>query len=661
MHLQIREVVLWPRNPAHGPRRLPFELGAVNVITGASKTGKSAIIPIIDYCLGSDKCTIPVTIIRDACSWFGVVVSTDFGDRLLARREPGAQKGTGDMFVLQGLTLEIPNEIPEGNTNVDKVKADLNELVGLTQLSFDIEATGSGFLGRPSFRDLVAFNFQPQSIVANPNVVFYKADTHEHRQKLRTIFPYVLGAVTPETLALQHELERLRLELRRRERQVEAARQASDSWVAEIQSKVSIAREMGLLEPDVEPTTTDEMLAALQRVVSAPSADARVTAVGVASATDELEAIQREESTTSSQLTHLKRRLADMNQLRSTSGDYQASLIVRRERLQLAEWIKGLLDTERACPMCGSGDQPHANEIEQLNAALQRVEAQTGDFDKMPAAFDREHLRVRAEIDHVTDSLEAVRIRRRALENWAEREGEERYSAPAAARFLGGLEEALRRYASLEGDGELTKAAGKLRERIAEIESRVRSRDVHASTVRALQRVTSFATRVLPKLDIERPNDPIALVIEDLTVKVYGRDREDFLWEVGSGANWLGYHVAMMIALHQLFDELPSSPVPSFTVFDQPSQVYFPKRSYARGGAQEDSEKVEFADEDVLAVRKVFSALAEAVTETAGRWQVLVLDHAADDIWGNIEGIRMVEEWRDGRKLVPEEWLVRPK
>lgn len=41
--------------------------------------------------------------------------------------------------------------------------------------------------------------------------------------------------------------------------------------------------------------------------------------------------------------------------------------------------------------------------------------------------------------------------------------------------------------------------------------------------------------------------------ITELTVKVAGRDREDFLWEIGSGSNWLTYHLAVLIALQQFF------------------------------------------------------------------------------------------------------------
>ena len=85
----------------------------------------------------------------------------------------------------------------EKNVTRDAVKQRLDHLAGLTKLSFSVDDPAEG-LGRPSFRDLAAFTFQPQNIVANPNVLFYKADTVEHRQKLRSIFPYVLGAISAE-------------------------------------------------------------------------------------------------------------------------------------------------------------------------------------------------------------------------------------------------------------------------------------------------------------------------------------------------------------------------------------------------------------------------------------------------------------------------------
>ncbi|MBP2316780.1 hypothetical protein [Azospirillum soli] len=90
MYFQLRKLTLWQRTDAP-PRMVDFTPGVVNVISGASKTGKSAVIPIVDYFLGGDKCAIPVGVIRENCSWFGIVVDTIEGQKLLARCEPGDQ------------------------------------------------------------------------------------------------------------------------------------------------------------------------------------------------------------------------------------------------------------------------------------------------------------------------------------------------------------------------------------------------------------------------------------------------------------------------------------------------------------------------------------------------------------------------------------------
>lgn len=114
MQFQILKLILWPRAD-FDPRVIEFAPGKVNVISGASKTGKSAVIPIIDYCLCSNKCSIPVGTIRENCEWFGVVISTIEGEKLLARREPGDQKQTGDMYLVEGEKVEVPHRIEAKN------------------------------------------------------------------------------------------------------------------------------------------------------------------------------------------------------------------------------------------------------------------------------------------------------------------------------------------------------------------------------------------------------------------------------------------------------------------------------------------------------------------------------------------------------------------
>ena len=149
---------------------------------------------------------------------------------------------------------------------------------------------------------------------------------------------------------------------------------------------------------------------------------------------------------------------------------------------------------------------------------------------------------------------------------------------------------------------------------------------------------------------------PIQVLTDDLTIRAIHPNRSDYLWEIGSGANWLAYHVAVTLALQRVFLEQPNHPVPGIIIYDQPSQVYFPKLLVQRGGEGQPEPRFD-RDEDVAAVHKAFAVLSRVVTAANGKLQALVLDHAPQTVWGDLPGIHLVEEWRDGRALVPVEWL----
>lgn len=657
MHLQLKSLVLWPRNTKLEPRVVSFAANKLNVITGASKTGKSAVIPIIDYCLGSERCAVPVKTIRDACAWFGIVITTSEGEKLLARREPGGQQSTGDMFLLEGKTIEVPQAVPGKNTSAEDVKRMLDKLAGLSNLGFDPGGFAGGFKGRPSFRDLLAFAFQPQNIVANPDVLFFKADTMEHKEKLRTIFPYVLGAVTPDALVRRWEIEQLVRELRRKERELEAQRTASTKWRAELQSWVSEARELGLLgHGAVAPDAKDhEFLAVLEGVVTKTSVDAQVSDAALDSAAKENAELEKEESVVSLHLAEVKTRLDNMTKLQAAVTDYTDALKKQRDRLQLSRWLREVAHgAEATCPVCG-GDFDDANgELDALCDALANVEATARQVEPVPAAFDKELVQVRAEARRVTDSLNGIRTRKRAIEERSKRIKDERMSRSSVDRFLGRMEQALKVLRAPEGDPAFAAEVAELKARLEERRKGVSDNDARNRQKAALERVSRTMARVLPGLDSERPKDPAELNIDDLTIRVTGSSgRPDFLWEIGSGANWLSYHVASMIGLHELFLSQQGNPVPSLLVLDQPSQVYFP-RTLAKEAKEGDDPTL--GDEDVAAVRKVFVTLAAATREHVGL-QILVLDHASKEVWGDVD-VHIVDEWRDGKALVPRSWLL---
>lgn len=658
MYFQIRGIILWPRNKNFKPHTIRFELGKVNVISGASRTGKSAVIPIIDYCLGANTCSIPVKTIRKYCEWFGIVVATEQGEKLLARKEPGNQRSTTDMFVLEAENItSIPIRL-EKNTNVIAVKRMLDDLANLSNLDFSGGDENSGFDGRPAFRDLAAFTFQPQNVVANPDVLFFKTNTYEHREKLRKIFPYVLGAITSELMAKQFELNRIRLFLRRKERELKDAQDVSAQWLADLKSKYSEAQELGLVPKPQEQLSRKQMISQLEEVISRTDLTLKVTVSTISDALSELNTLESEERLVSRELTTMRHRLEEMNRLRVGMHQYENALLMQRDRLKISGWLLSNTNDESDCPMCGSHTDSAKQKLQALVQRLSDVEATVGaDAHKeVPAAFDRELQRVTTEVANATERLRAIQSRKRTLTSRSKEAREQQFSTRRAERFIGNVESALELHRKLGSDSELVEEVRNLKEMVQTLEKELREKDVELRKNQALRVINAQAGNILQGLDVEDPSAPISLEINDLTIKVLGDERDDYLSEIGSGSNWLSYHLAILLSLHQFYLSQKNNPVPSFLILDQPSQVYFPKTTQLPNIANEDEPKLR--DEDVEAVRRAFKAMGNVVIKEKGKLQLIVLDHAPREVWGEIDGVVGLPEWRDGIKLVPMEWLT---
>ena len=162
---------------------------------------------------------------------------------------------------------------------------------------------------------------------------------------------------------------------------------------------------------------------------------------------------------------------------------------------------------------------------------------------------------------------------------------------------------------------------------------------------------------IIKNLDAEHPDNPVEFIIKDLTLKVKNASgRDDYLWEIGSASNWLAYHIATILAFQQFFQTRGSVAVPNFVIFDQPSQVYFPQRSRNSTLSEDD---VQIADEDKQAVQKIFIAMDKFLHDTQKDVQIIVTEHADEDIWGDVSSSHLVERWRGSNdKLIPAEWIT---
>lgn len=658
MRFSINKLILWPKDSDKSIREIAFDSGKVNVITGDSRSGKSALTAIIDYVLGSGSCAIPVGPIRDKTAWFGLLLQTADFQILVARAEPGDRRSSASCSWHQGIAVPVPS-VPTQNANQDEIKGRLSKLAGLSDLPLDDDPDRGFRLGRPSFRDLVALNFLPQYIVANPYALFYKADRPDHREKLRAVFPLILGVDEQESLVLRHEQRALMRELRPLEAEREQNRELKERWHGKAFGFWTEAQELSLLPPTADaPRSIEATVRDLRRLLAESKAEPRLPDPGTGErAVDRRENLKQRERALSTGIGDRKRRLGRLRSLAGAVSGYSEALSLQRERLGGLGWFEKHLAETASCPLCGSDQDSARKALVRLQALAVDLARETQALTESRPMVDKEQATLREELRDLEELHRQVRHARLQIERDSAEDPDQGVTLERVHNYLGRLEQALSDHGESQEDAALIEQINAKQARLDEIARRLDSGNRQERLRTALAKVSRQVTEHARLLELERAEEIIELDIQSLNLRFSDpdRSRKDMLSDLGSGENWMGYHLATFLALHELFAAQHHSPVPNFLVIDQPSQVYFPAEildEHAGG------ERPELNDKDKRATRRIFEALAAGVERIGGGFQVIVTEHADEDIWGGISGVALTERWRgETDYLIPRAWL----
>ena len=88
--MQLRSLILYSKSGK--VRELTFRLGELNIITGSSRTGKSIVLDIVDFCLGRDDAPVSVGPITRTVEWVAVLLQLPDTRAFVARRLPANGK-----------------------------------------------------------------------------------------------------------------------------------------------------------------------------------------------------------------------------------------------------------------------------------------------------------------------------------------------------------------------------------------------------------------------------------------------------------------------------------------------------------------------------------------------------------------------------------------
>ena len=131
MKLHINKICLWLKNGKI--REVVFKPNKVNVITGDSHTGKSAILEIIDYCFFASKSKISESMINENVDWYGINFNINDKEFTIGRKSLVNAKVSNEYYFSSVGDLPI---VLESNNTEDSIKA----LVG-SEFSIDTNVT----------------------------------------------------------------------------------------------------------------------------------------------------------------------------------------------------------------------------------------------------------------------------------------------------------------------------------------------------------------------------------------------------------------------------------------------------------------------------------------------------------------------------------------
>ena len=196
--------------------------------------------------------------------------------------------------------------------------------------------------------------------------------------------------------------------------------------------------------------------------------------------------------------------------------------------------------------------QPAASSA--LKAVAEEARRISSRLEGAPAILDRETEDTRDAIRGLEEELASLRRRARTLEDQSTAVAERRQTLAEGYRFVGYAEQLLVTYRAADKGSDL---AGRLAGLELEQSSLRRQLDARGQRERerdALESVSDSMGHYASLLQLERATDHSSISVPNLAVKIGAEgDRQDFLWEIGSGENWVGYHLAALLSLHEFF------------------------------------------------------------------------------------------------------------
>lgn len=561
MKSYIKSIIIFDEN---GEKRVvPLEQG-VNIITGESKTGKSALVEIIDYCFCSTRCTVPKGKITEFAHLYVLVMLIGNNTYVIARYN---WDNGGKMFFskeaedFSPTNLEINYFDEKTALSYNDVKKEIECALGLfiTNMVTDADQQGKG----ASLRNMVSYLFQHQNLMASKFALFYRFSDFYKRKDVIDQFPVFAGMIGQEYYSDLIRLNTLKAQLKQKYKK-QKANEKSTTYIKENLSPL-LTDYFALLEQNFDGSISAQKM--LEIASNLPEFD-DTQLFGENKITERYSELNAELEILRNEEREILLKIKNIDNASNTGSSFSKMLRDLKQQTSVAE----IETDEYTCPLCGHECQEISDNDSKLIEAsnwlddeLKITAKYTADFSEDVRKLNEAHSKIEEKIQDVWGQIKT--IEKKFISSKALVSKREKVNYAKARIVL---------YAEMSNSGIFETVDGdieELKEKIDRLEEKIKGFDVDKKMSRAESFLSNNMNRLSLTLEFEDEYRPINLNfgLTDGNFDIYQHQKSNeniYLYEMGSGANWVSCHIALFLSFLHYFSAQENSPMPLIMFFD---------------------------------------------------------------------------------------------
>lgn len=572
--MRIDSIILYNKNGEH--RKLSFKDG-VNIIAGTKNTGKFAIIPIIEYCLGYSNLNIVGSVVRENVAFYAVIYQFDDRQVIIAKPKPIEYSRTESRtFYKEEQSIVIPT-LTELHNNLDS-----NDTVVGNKLSHLL-----GIKPPFSIQDTFFLLFQDKQTIDRNDIIFYKQEHDNFSRKITDILYYFLGIIQSEDIELKNDINSLTKQRKKNNAELKRIEERNKLKLTEGQRLLEKASKLNLISKNPVAKNFSELKRFFQIILEKIESLIQLPPDNLLKGIDEISVKELDQKIfdLKQERESVKDDISELELYISEANKYDSNTQTQIDRLKSAYLFSNqnnLFLEKDKCPLCSSTleqekiipeVQAIQTEIDRLNYHIKHVKKEQKDSSEINQRLSG--LKIKSK--QLKQEIQNRNKEKKRIEDNNSQAQSFYQQALMANQSLSEIKGAIANYLENLFDEESNTF---LHEEIKNINKEIEKFKQQQATKKEMtdtkekaclkhinEKMKSFAQQ----LGLE--DKPFDFDIKKLKIYIDRNGNIKQLINVTGKSEIVGCHLSLFLALHNFFSE-NEGPIPHFIVLDQPTQGY---------------------------------------------------------------------------------------